>query len=93
MKLPLWTNKNKLFSLDFSRIFRPIDATSAAETVSASKTIRTDAEPEIQQKVSKIPTVLIHKEPWKKHNMFLHHHNKRVIIQLLFMRQDCCVMS
>lgn len=79
MKHPLRTNKNKLFSPDFSRIFRPIDATSAAETVFASKAIRTDAE----QKVGKIPTVLIHKEPWKKHNnMFLHHHNKGVITRL-----------
>lgn len=83
MKHPLWTNKNKLFSPDFSRIFRPIDATAADETVSASNTIRTDAEPEIQQNASKIPTVLIHKEPWKQqNNNFLHHHNKRVITQL-----------
>lgn len=74
MKHPLRTNKNKLFSPDFSRIFRPIDATSAAETV-----FRTDAE----QKVGKIPTVLLHKEPWKKHNnMFLHRHNKSVITRL-----------
>lgn len=73
-KHPLWANKNKQFSPDFSRIFRPIDA---------SNTIRTDAEPEIQQNVSKIPTVLFHKEPWKKHNnKFLRHHNKRVITQL-----------